>query len=168
MKTVWGMDERAFDALPKHDPPRFDPALGYKQAHQRARQLMAEQASLNGFQVLEERRMGFDPVRGAYRYQVRSSLDVSDRYPSTTVWMDGATGALLSFEAPTGQNAGRTLTTWLYQLHFGAVAALGWPFRVFVSLMGLAVAALSVTGAWIWWVKHRKRVRRRVAAPAAG
>ena len=56
---------------------------------------------------------------------------------------------------------------FVYRLHYslalGEVGSrgLGLPYRVFVCLMGLAVAALSVTGAWIWWLKRAKRIGRR-------
>jgi uncharacterized iron-regulated membrane protein len=111
--------------------------------------------------VQAERRITYEPDVAAFRYQVRSSLDISDRYAATTIRFHGQNGDLLAFEAPTGQNAGRTLTTWIYQLHFGAVGALGLPYRLFVCAMGLAVTALSVTGVWVWWVKRARRVGQR-------
>lgn len=55
---------------------------------------------------------------------------------------------------------GQTLTTWIYQLHFGAVGILGLVYRVFVCVLGVAIAALSATGVWVWWVKRAKRVRQ--------
>ena len=38
--------------------------------------------------------------------------------------------------------------------------------RILISIMGLVVAALSVTGVVIWWRKRRARVRRRETAAA--
>jgi uncharacterized iron-regulated membrane protein len=37
----------------------------------------------------------------------------------------------------------------------------GLPFRLLISVMGLAVAGLSVTGVLIWWRKHVARVRAK-------
>jgi uncharacterized iron-regulated membrane protein len=162
MEAAFGSQERAFSRLAKLDPPVAEPELDWREAHRRARASMAEQAALHHFAVLDERRLVYHPEYGAFRYQVRSSLDVSNRYPDTTLWLGARDGRLLGFDAPTGQNAGLTLTTWIYQLHFGAVNALGLPYRVLVCLTGLATAALSVTGAWIWWVKRAKRVRQRL------
>jgi uncharacterized iron-regulated membrane protein len=61
----------------------------------------------------------------------------------------------MSFEAPTGIDAGNTITSWIVALHVGAV--FGLPYRAFVSMMGIAVALLSVTGVWIWLRKRNKR-----------
>jgi uncharacterized iron-regulated membrane protein len=41
-------------------------------------------------------------------------------------------------------------------MHSGRI--LGLPGRVLVSVMGLVVAALSVTGVVIWWRKRRARL----------
>ncbi|MET0389368.1 MAG: PepSY-associated TM helix domain-containing protein [Polyangiales bacterium] len=169
MNVAFAMPLRADQRIPALPAPRLAPQLSWDQARARARQLMAERAEQDHFTVLAERRLQYNPPRGAYRYLVRSTLDVSDRYANTTVIIDGDSGKLLAFEAPTGQNAGRTVTTWLYQLHFGSVAAAGWPYRIFVFLMGFAVALLSVTGVWIWWKKRDKRPgTRRGRGPRAG
>jgi uncharacterized iron-regulated membrane protein len=160
MNAVFGLEERAFQRLPKHDAPPMTPELGWLDAHRRGRALMAEQALERGFEVLSERRLVYDAEFRAFRYQVQSSFDVSDRYAATTVWFDAESGALLAFEAPTGQSAGQTITTWIYQLHFGAVRVLGFPYRIAVCLLGVATAVLSITGAWIWWVKRSKRSKR--------
>lgn len=118
---------------------------------------MAAQATQTGFEIHAERRLGYDADHGTFRYTVHSSLDISDRYPGTNIWFDGNSGTLVAFEAATGQAAGNTITAWLYHLHWGSITIGGWPYRVFVSLMGLAVAALSITGVWIWWRKRAKR-----------
>ncbi len=161
MEATFGLAQRAFGSIPRLDPPALEPALPWREAHRRGQELMAEQARQRGFRVHSERRMVYAPELGAFRYQVRSSLDVSDRYAATTVWFDGRSGELFAFEAPTGEVAGETITTWIYQLHFGSVGALGLPFRVFVCLMGLATTVLSVTGVWVWSVKRVKRTRVR-------
>ena len=52
-------------------------------------------------------------------------------------------------------------------LHGGRI--LGLPGRILMSLMGLAVAGLSITGIVIWWRKRRARLvqtrRQREALP---
>jgi uncharacterized iron-regulated membrane protein len=40
-------------------------------------------------------------------------------------------------------------------LHMAQV--FGWPYRLFVALLGVAVAMLSVTGVLIWLKKKRAR-----------
>ncbi|MBZ8144082.1 hypothetical protein CLD22_30390 [Rubrivivax gelatinosus] len=42
----------------------------------------------------------------------------------------------------------------------------GWPMRVFVSLTGLVLAALAVTGVLIWLRKRRAAARRGASPPA--
>jgi uncharacterized iron-regulated membrane protein len=167
MKTVLGMEKRAWETLKELDKPLVDPRITWPEAREIGRKRMMEAARLRGIRIFEERGMGYDPSRGVYRYQVRSSRDISDRYPSTTVWFDADTGALRAFEAATGETAGNTLTAWIYHLHWGSIAMGGLPYRIFVSLMGLAVAGLSVTGVWVWWKKFRIRARLR-NRPRAG
>ncbi len=159
MTAAFGSQERTYERLARHPAPRAEPQLDWREAHQRGRKLMAAQASERGFEVLSERRLVYQPEIGAFRYQVESSLDVSDRNAATTVWLDGQSGQLLGFDAPTGENAGLTLTTWVYQLHFASVRSLGLPYRIFVGTLGLVIVALSITGVWIWWVKRAKRAR---------
>jgi uncharacterized iron-regulated membrane protein len=161
MKAVVGLEEWPSDRLPTYDPPLAEPGLEWREARRRGQALMAEQSAQLGFTIHAERLIAYHPDYGAFRYQVYSSLDISERFAATTVWFERQTGALLAFEAPTGQNTGRSLTMWLYQLHFGAVDGLGSPYRVFVCLMGLAIAVLSVTGVWVWWVKRMRRWRPR-------
>jgi uncharacterized iron-regulated membrane protein len=169
MAATFGLAQRAFESLPQLGPAVLEPPLQWRDAHRRGEALMAEQARRRGFRVYSERRMVYEPEFGAFRYQVQSSLDVSDRYAATTVWFDGRSGELLAFEAPTGEIAGQTITTWIYQLHFGSVHFLGLPYRAFVALMGLMTAVLSVTGVWVWWVKRAKRsVRFKPALSGCG
>ena len=49
-----------------------------------------------------------------------------------------------------------------FPLHSGRI--VGLPGRILISIMGLVVAALSVTGVVIWWRKRRARVRVRETA----
>lgn len=155
MKRAFAMPERVDKRLPTLATPRVTPKLSWEQARSTARGLMEREARTQGFTLREERRISYNPARGVYRYQVRSSRDVSDRYPSTTLYIDGDSGAWAAFEAPTGVHAASTLSTWLYALHFGSFAAGGAWYRALTSFMGLAVALLSVSGTAIWWRKRR-------------
>ena len=126
---------------------------------------MAAEAAKRDFRVERELRLYYYADHGVFSYTVESSLDISRRRPRTEVYFDGQSGKLVAFEAPTGISAGNTITGWLYALHFGDVGGL-W-YRGFVSVMGVAVAGLSVTGVWIWWRKRRKRVASE-PAPRVG
>lgn len=164
MKAAFGMDAPTRQQLTQLANKRISPKLSPREAHQRAQPLMQVEAANKGFQVHEERHFRYEADYGVYRYSVRSSLDISERYPATSLWVDDDTGERVAFEAPTGQTMGNTITTWLYHLHWGSLAIGGWPYRIFISLMGLAVVALSVTGVWIWL---RKRTKRRRNVPGA-
>lgn len=155
MKATVGMKERVYKTLPELDSARVEPKLDWYHAYRIGQELMQTQASQQGVKLLEERRLGYYPSKGVFRYQVRSSLDVSQLYPNTAVWFDGNSGAFVAFEPPTGQKLGNTLTTWLYTLHFAAV--WGLPFRLFVCLCGILIAVLSLSGVYIWWKKRRAR-----------
>ncbi|MNN88395.1 hypothetical protein D3C81_2060750 [compost metagenome] len=47
-----------------------------------------------------------------------------------------------------------------FPLHSGRI--LGLPGRILISIMGLLVAMLSVTGVVIWWKKRKARVRSEI------
>ena len=72
---------------------------------------------------------------------------------------DADTGELISFEAPTGEHSGNTVTNWLRALHMADV--FGLPYRIFVCVLGLIITMLSVTGVYIWWKKRCARVKSR-------
>jgi uncharacterized iron-regulated membrane protein len=158
MNAAFGMEERAFRTLPSLDSPRRHPKLTWAEARQRGRELMAAEAAARDFTIRDESRMSYDPSKGAYQYVVHSSLDVATRWGGTRLWFDGNTGEFAAFEAPTGTALGNTVTSWLYALHFAAVG--GWPYQVFVGVMGLLITVLSISGVYIWWVKRRSRVHQ--------
>lgn len=143
-----------WSGLPSVDPPRTAPALGWDAARETGRALMAAEAGRRGFAVAAEGTLAYEPSQGLYRYDVYSSLDLGDRWPGTRLWFDGDSGALHAFDAPTGIAAGNTVGSWLMALHMATVG--GPAYRLLVAVLGVAVAALSVTGAMIWWRKRRR------------
>lgn len=148
-------------SLPRPQRLKLAPALDWESARETGRRLMAEQARAHGFTVQEETLLLHDPRRGPHgiwRYQVRSSRDIRDRWGSTQVIFDAETGELLRVWLPTRAASGDTIRTWLTSLHMAAL--WGTPFRLFMTGMGLAVALLSVTGVVIWWRKRRGRQSR--------
>jgi len=76
-------------------------------------------------------------------------------------WMyfDDQDGRILAWTAPGAGTRGDVFMQWLLPLHTGNI--IGLPGRILVSLLGLAVAVLSVTGVVIWWRKSRAAARRR-------
>ncbi len=153
------------ESLPRLAVPRPEPAMGWAEALSRARRLMAEQAREHGFEVRAEKALIYDPVRGMYRYDVRSSLDIRSPGGNTRMAMDGASGAFRGLWLPTGGATGDTVKTWLANLHMASTG--GWPMKLFVCAMGLVVAMLSVTGVVIWQRKRKARRSARLNAARA-
>ena len=68
---------------------------------------------------------------------------------------DAATGTLLGRDIPGTGTAGDIFLQAMFPLHSGRIAGL--PGRILISLCGLAIAALSITGVLIWARKRRAR-----------
>ena len=60
---------------------------------------------------------------------------------------------------PTWRLVGDSITSWVTALHMARV--FGLPMKIFVCAMGFVIAALSVTGVYIWWKKRSARRSRR-------
>jgi uncharacterized iron-regulated membrane protein len=98
----------------------------------------------------------FDPHRASYGYAAEVGTFAGRPYHAEITFNANDDGALRRFLVPTDERAGDAVTRWLYDLHMARV--FGLPFRVLVCAMGLAVAALSVTGVIVWWKKRRARL----------
>jgi uncharacterized iron-regulated membrane protein len=148
-------------------PSRVDAGrepLRWEEAQSIARRLMDEQSRERGFSVERPLALYIDKDSGLVEYRVRSSRDIGDKGGATSIHFDAYSGALRSVRVPTGQHAGNTLTTWLAALHMANL--FGLPYKIAVCGLGLAIAMLSVTGVYIWWMKQRARVagaKRRTA-----
>ncbi len=77
------------------------------------------------------------------------------------LFMDGGDGRILGERQPWRGTAADIFVQAQFPLHSGRI--LGLPGRIVVSVTGLAVAALSVTGVVIW---YRKRAARAAAKRA--
>ncbi len=75
------------------------------------------------------------------------------------LYYDGRTGALLGQRQPWVGTPADIFLQAQFPLHSGRI--LGLPGRILISLTGLAVCALSVTGVVIWWRKRQARASRR-------
>ncbi|MBV1882241.1 MAG: PepSY domain-containing protein [Pseudomonadales bacterium] len=155
MRTLLAHQAESND-LPELSEPRQNPAINWARAHAIGRQLIAELAQQKGFEVNHEQLLYYQADKGIYTYRVHSSRDVNEEYGRTQVLFDANNGALVLSWLPSGVASGDTFTSWIETLHMAAI--WGWPFRVFMSLLGIVVAILSVTGVVIWW---RKRAARR-------
>ena len=72
------------------------------------------------------------------------------------LYYDGVDGRLLGQRQPWKGTAADIFVQAQFPLHSGRI--LGLPGRILISLMGIVVAMLSVTGVIIWWRKRASRV----------
>lgn len=144
--------------LPSRPPPTEEaPPSSWHHAQQRARQLMTEQARMAGLNVEREIMLRFIPDQRMWLYRTRTDQDIRERRGATDLFFDDVTGNFVAFHPPTGRQTGRTITHWLQTLHVADI--WGWPWRIFVAIMGLVTAMLSVTGILIWWRKRASASR---------
>jgi len=73
------------------------------------------------------------------------------------LFFDARTGHLLGSEVPGTGTAGDIFMQAQFPLHSGRI--IGLTGRILISLMGLVVAILSVTGIIIWWRKRRSAAK---------
>jgi uncharacterized iron-regulated membrane protein len=77
------------------------------------------------------------------------------------LYFDALDGRLLGDKEPWQGTAADIFVQAQFPLHSGRI--LGVPGRVLISLMGLVVAGLSVTGVYVWWRKRGARAKGRAA-----
>lgn len=148
------------DPYPNLPQPLYHPPIDFRDAYAIGKRLMAEQAHRKGFTVLKDLTLEYDPAKGHYSYLVHSDRDLSEITTVTTLWLDATSGAFKGLKLSTGEKSGDTITAWLVSLHL--VTVWGLPYRIFVCVLGLVVAMLSVTGVYIWWKKRCARKPRLV------
>lgn len=146
----------------RHAVPGRGPLMDWEAAHARGKALMAEHAAKQGFTVFEETYLLVDRTLGSYAYAVRSSLDIREKGGQTRVYFSGMDGRELKFFHP-NIASGNAVSSWLSALHMRQV--WGAPYQAFVALVGLVVAALSITGVLIWF--KRRPVKRSAARGSA-
>ena len=74
------------------------------------------------------------------------------------LYYDGQSGAFAGQRLPWVGTAADIFVQAQFPLHSGRI--LGLPGRILISLTGIVVAALSVTGVVIWWKKRKARMAR--------
>lgn len=85
-----------------------------------------------------------------------------DHLGRTHVILDRYTGDVLRFDNTRAMPvAVKYARMWNQEIHTGNI--FGWPTRILACIFSLAVAALAVTGPWIWWNRMREE-RSRAAA----
>jgi uncharacterized iron-regulated membrane protein len=85
-----------------------------------------------------------------------------------TLYLDSGDGRILGDREPWKGSAADIFVQAQFPLHSGRI--LGIPGRILISVMGLVVAMLSVTGVYVWWKKRaaRRSMLVRQAQAVAG
>lgn len=147
-----------------NDAPSGGEPMDWGAAQTVAERIAADAAREHGFKIDRTVYFGLDRGNHLFEYRLHSSRDIGEKSGQTFFWFDASTGALLSMILPTGHRLGNTLTTWLVELHEANV--FGLPYKIFVCVLGLAIAALSVTGVYLWWRKRAARLHRSASTKA--
>jgi uncharacterized iron-regulated membrane protein len=152
--------KNAYESIPVLPESLEEPKITWEEALDRGRTLMSRYAAQEGFVIEREFGVSLDRLRGVFVYSAISSLDIRDDSGDTRVFLSAVDGSDLGLAHPYVA-AGNAVSQWLASLHTARV--WGTPYRVFVSVMGIVVAALSVTGVVIWWKKrsYRSRIKKR-------
>ena len=142
---------------------RIEPVVGFREAV--------------GLAEAEARKRGWDTPLGGVFYNARSgfynvsffdhaSHDSSDGMGLSNLYMDAKDGSVVSSNRPWHGSAADVFAQLQLPLHGGRI--LGITGRIMMSIMGLVVAMLSITGIVIWERKRRSRQlqkRRGLSAP---
>lgn len=146
------------DGLPTRRAPddlEHDWAARLADGRTLARQIGASQ----GFEVVAENGLSYRENFDAYEYRFAASDDVSHERPQSRLYFDRATGEVLAVKRGVGRVDANGLHEWIVSLHIASVGGV-W-YRTFVVILGIAVAALSMTGFVLWLRKREARAKRR-------
>lgn len=153
MTTVSEVTPTAFDQRQPndHDQP-IDPGIGFSEA------LVRAQAHARGLGWQEPAgSMFYAPEFGIYRVEFFPPGDAhgAGGVGHPAIFLDGADGRLLGDTMPWRGTVADIFVQAQFPLHSGRI--LGLPGRILISVTGLVVAMLSVTGVYLWWRKRRTR-----------
>jgi uncharacterized iron-regulated membrane protein len=149
--------ERLQDGLETLAQPRHDSQLSFAAAADRGRALAEKEVAQRGL-VIDSHgasALQYRPAHGAYVYYFSTDRDFTVRGGRSMLVFDGDTGEIRKLLLPQGANGGHTFTEWIIALHMGRV--WGLPYRIVVSVIGLMVTVLSITGVVIWMRKRQAR-----------
>lgn len=99
------------------------------------------------------------PAGAAKPVRVRLML-ADDPHPNglTSVWMHPLTGAVLRADRWSELDLGARANSVLYPLHTGELG--GFALETLNVLLGLALAAMGITGLLLWWLKRAAPLAR--------
>jgi len=148
------------------------PALAPRAALEAAQRLAAEQAKAQGRDAPEPKSLAYLD-RGVYFYSVRHPQRMGESaQKGGLVMIDGDTGALVGvppmFSNPEAIRPSTRDVVDILLVSLHEAQLFGLPYKIFVSVLGLAIAMLSVTGVYIWWKKRKARRFHKTRGASAG
>lgn len=130
------------------------------------RQIPVSQALAAAHRAVPAARLAFIDVPGIgsepFRMRVQMPGDPHRRFPSSFVFVDQYTGAVLAVHDVRQGNAATTTAKWIRVLHDGSVGGLST--RILAVILGLVPLGLFVTGFLHW----RRRLAARAQSHATG
>jgi uncharacterized iron-regulated membrane protein len=146
-------------------PPQGAPTLGWGEARARGRILLSAKAEREGFAIVSERLLVSDRDNGRYAMCAETRSKRGDPDEECVVF---AAVAAAPDEIPqppltpmTQWPWSATITLWVTSLHLARV--FGLPM-IIVCVMGFVIAALSITGVYIFVEKRGARRRKKCRA----
>jgi uncharacterized iron-regulated membrane protein len=131
--------------------------LDLRAAQARGKELAAQQATAGGFRLLEPKGLTSLSYARTYNYIVETDRSFpADK--ELVVFFDSDDGSLRTTMATSTGHFGETLTNWLRGLHMAREPVDYLAYRIFVCILGLVVAMLSITGVYVWWKKRKARL----------
>lgn len=126
-----------------------------------------------GIATLEGRRRGVTAPAGGLSVSPESGLygvglfargnDRGSGLGNPWIYVDMRGGAIVAADVPGTGSAGDIFLQAMFPLHSGRI--IGFPGRVLMSAMGVAIAMFSVTGVAIW--ARKRKARQHAAKPRA-
>ncbi|WP_019604427.1 PepSY-associated TM helix domain-containing protein [Teredinibacter turnerae] len=144
--------EHVHDTLPEATAEQRQQRISLETARQKAREYLQDWQAENSFNVYEEDSLTLDMRKYAYRYKVKSALDLPASYAQTAIYLSAADGRFLARSHPR-VDTGNFISTWLGALHMGRVFGAWYQWVMF--FMGIVVTLVTVSGVMIWWRKRR-------------
>lgn len=143
------LTKQVHQTVPRLDEPIFSPEVTIDRALETAR-LAAGGAEADRISIL--------PANGLYWVRLFDPRDLAD-YGQRYIYVSMQDGTVVGDRHRAEGSAGDVFIALQFPLHSGKV--LGWPGRILISLTGLVICGLVVTGFILWFRKARGRRRGR-------
>lgn len=154
-----GMTKLEMEKYKTHGEPQPD----LKEILATGRRLAIEEGTRQGIALGEPQ--SFNKLPGSSLATLMLRLDTPDCRDNTeskcgaSLQFDSKTGTVVEFKMPKdelqNEPTGNFVTRWLRILHKGQT--LGLWYQIFVCILGIVIAMLSVTGIYVWWKKRKAR-----------